>query len=177
MRLSTLGRYALRAMVDLALHQGQGPVLRKDIVARQEISSDYLAHLFGKLKHAGLIQSLMGPGGGYVLARSAAHISAGDVLRAVDEILEPVFCVDADPKAACSRVDSCATHLLWAQLGRHVVELLDSVTLAELCAQSRFLAAREQPGTAGVDTETACHRLEWESRQRDDWVLIHGAGI
>ncbi len=139
MRLSTLGRYALRAMVDLALHQDHGPVQRKDIVARQAISTHYLAHLFVKLREAGLIESVKGPGGGYRLARSAADISAGEVLRAVDEILEPVFCVAAAPEMACPRQDACVTHLLWAQLGRRIVELLDSVTLAELCEQSRLL--------------------------------------
>ena len=73
MRLSTVGRYALRAMVDLAQHQGQGPVLRKDIAQRQEISSDYLAQLLARLRRAGLVESVLGPGGGYVLARSPYH--------------------------------------------------------------------------------------------------------
>ena len=140
---AAIGRTALRAAVDLALHQDHGPVLRKDIVGRQDISGDYLAHLFGKLRQAGLIRSVMGPGGGYVLARDAADISAGDVLRAVDEILEPVFCVDSSPETVCPRENSCATHLLWAQLGRQIIELLDSVTLADLCQQSRLLAARD----------------------------------
>ena len=176
MRLSTLGRYALRAMVDLASHQDQGPVLRRDIVARQEISSNYLAHLFGRLKQAGLIKSVMGPGGGYVLARNAADISAGDVLRAVDEILEPVFCVDADPRLVCPRVDSCVTHLLWAQLGRHIIELLDSVTLAELCEQSRFLTSKE-PEIADGSTETGGRRAEWRSRQLGGCISINGTGI
>ncbi len=177
MRLSTLGRYALRAMVDLALHQDRGPVQRKDIVARQEISSNYLAHLFGKLKQAGLIESVKGPGGGYTLARSAADISAGDVLRAVEEILEPVFCVDANPEADCPRLDACVTHLLWAQLGRHIIELLDSVTLAELCEQSRFLVAKEQAGIANDNTETGRGRLERRSRQLGGCIFINGAGI
>jgi Rrf2 family protein len=176
MRLSTLGRYALRAMVDLALHEDRGPVLRKDIVARQEISSNYLAHLCGKLKQAGLIKSVMGPGGGYVLACNATDISAGDVLRAVDEILEPVFCVDVDPRLACPRADSCVTHLLWAQLGRHIIELLDSVTLAELCEQSRFLTSTEREVADG-STETGGRRAEWRSRQLGDFISIDGAGI
>jgi Rrf2 family iron-sulfur cluster assembly transcriptional regulator len=143
MRVSTMGRYALRAMVDLAQRQDEGPVLRKDIVARQEISSAYLAHLFGKLRQAGLIQSVMGPGGGYLLGRSAAAISAGDVLRAVDEVLEPVFCVEPEPEVVCPRTQFCATHLLWERLGRHIIDLLDSVTLAELGEQSTLLAEKE----------------------------------
>ncbi len=83
MRLSTLGRYALRAMVDVALHGGEGPVQRREIAERQEISGHYLAQLLAKLRRAGLVQSMLGPGGGYVLARPASEISAGDVLRAV----------------------------------------------------------------------------------------------
>lgn len=175
MRLSTLGRYALRAMVDLALHQEDGPVQRKDIVARQEISTHYLAHLFVKLREAGLIESVKGPGGGYVLARSAADISAGDVLRAVEEILEPVFCVEANPEAICPRMDACVTRLLWAQLGQHIIELLDSVTLAELCEQSRFLAAQDHIDNAS--TETALGRPDLRSQQLGGCIFINGAGI
>jgi Rrf2 family protein len=136
MRLTTTGRYALRAMVDLALHNGQAPVLRRDIAERQEISSDYLAQLLGKLKRAGLVESVLGPGGGYVLARDAADISAGDVLRAVDEPISPVYCVDPDSEEACHRADGCPTHWLWARLGQVVSQVLDSVTLVELCEQS-----------------------------------------
>ncbi|MBM4430118.1 MAG: Rrf2 family transcriptional regulator [Chloroflexi bacterium] len=144
MRLSTVGRYALRAMVDLAMHQGQGAVLRKDIATRQGISGHYLAHLFGKLKQAGLIDSVMGPGGGYVLARDASTISAADVLRAVEETLDPVFCVDTNPAVTCPRQDSCVTHLLWERLGDQIIKLLDSVTVADLCAQARRLSADKE---------------------------------
>jgi len=132
-RLSTAGRYALRAMVDLALHAGQGPVLRRDIAYRQEISSDYLAQLLVKLRRAGLVESVLGPGGGYMLARKADEINAGDVLRAVEESLIPVACVDADPEDGCHRMDACPTRVLWKRVGTAVVEVLDSVTLAELC--------------------------------------------
>jgi Rrf2 family protein len=143
MRLSTLGRYALRAMVDLALHQDQGPVLRKDIAERQELSSNYLAQLFAKLGRAGLVDSVFGPGGGYKLARSAAEISAGDVLRAVEESLIPVYCVDCDEEEMCHRAEGCPTRPLWKRLGEQVAQTLDTITLAELCEQS-YLA--EQSG-------------------------------
>jgi len=177
MRLSTLGRYALRAMVDLALHQDQGPVLRKDIVARQEISSNYLAHLFAKLKQARLINSMMGPGGGYVLARNADAISAGDVLRAVDEVLEPVFCVAPAPEVACPRVDSCVTHLLWRRLSQHIVELLNSVTLAELCTQSRLLVEKEPLDRTCGNTAMGGCRVERRVGQFSNCVFMDGAGI
>jgi Rrf2 family protein len=135
-RLSTVGRYALRAMVDLALHGDQGPVPRKDVAGRQNVSEQYLAQLFLRLKRAGLVESVRGPGGGYALTRHADEISAGDVLRAVDESLEPVFCVEDGQGTACQRADGCPTHWLWGRLGTAITQVLDSVTLAELCART-----------------------------------------
>ena len=139
MRLSTVGRYALRAMVDLALHQNQGPVSCHEIATRQEVSEQYLSQLFLKLKRANLVQSVRGPGGGYVLTREADVIRATDVLRAVEETLEPVFCVDADAQASCHRVDGCPTHWLWTKLGDAIRTVLDSVTLSELCQHAGML--------------------------------------
>lgn len=135
MQLSTVGRYALRAMVDLAQHQGQGAVQRKDIAARQDISHDYLAQLFRKLKQAGLVESVRGPGGGYMLAQDTAQISAADVLRAVDVSIEPVYCVEAGLADPCPRAEHCPTRGLWARLGDAVAEVLDATTLADLCAE------------------------------------------
>jgi len=137
MRVSTLGRYALRAMVDLALHEEQTPILRQDIVSRQEISGNYLAHLFVKLRQAGLIESVMGPGGGYKLARDASSITVADILLAVDESLEPVTCTGDAPGSMCPRVQACATRLLWERLGQHILDFLESVTLADLCEQAQ----------------------------------------
>jgi Rrf2 family iron-sulfur cluster assembly transcriptional regulator len=119
-------------MVDLALYAEQGPVLCKEIAKRQEVSDQYLSQLFLKLKRAKLVRSVRGPGGGYVLTRDARQISAGDVLRAVDETLEPVFCVDTDAPSSCHRVEGCPTHWLWAKLGDAISGVLDSVTLDEL---------------------------------------------
>ena len=135
MRLSTLGRYALRAMVDLARQDSQAPTLRKEIAERQEISSNYLAQLFLKLRRAGLVRSVLGPGGGYVLAKSPTEISAGDVLRAVEEPLAPVYCVDDQLEATCHRADGCPTRVLWTKLGEQIAQTLDSTTLADLCEQ------------------------------------------
>jgi Rrf2 family iron-sulfur cluster assembly transcriptional regulator len=108
----------------------------KEIAARQEVSQLYLSRLFLKLTRAGLVDSVKGPGGGYVLARDAAQIRASDVVAAVDEILDPVFCVDRGQEPACSRAEGCPTHWLWARLGDAIHEVLDAVTLAELCARS-----------------------------------------
>jgi Rrf2 family protein len=124
-------------MLDLAQHADQGPVLCREIARRQEISEQYLFQLLLKLKRANLVKSIRGPGGGYVLTRGAAQISAGDVLAAVEEALAPVFCVDERQEPACHRVDGCPTHWLWATLGQAIRQVLDSVTLADLRDRSR----------------------------------------
>jgi Rrf2 family iron-sulfur cluster assembly transcriptional regulator len=140
MRFSTVGRYALRAMVDLTLYSAEGPVQCKDIAERQEVSDQYLSQLFLKLRRAELVRSVRGPGGGYMLARDATGISAGDVLRAVEETLDPVFCVDRDAQTTCPRVDGCPTHWLWGQLGDAIHQVLDSVTVSDLCQHSHVPA-------------------------------------
>jgi len=144
MRLSTAGRYALRAMVDLASHAGERPVLRQEIATRQEISGHYLAHLFVRLKEARLVDSVLGPGGGYVLALGATEISAGDVLRAVGEPLDPVDCGNDGTGQACQRMEGCPAHLLWNRLGEAMAQVLDSVSLAELCESARRLNGKEE---------------------------------
>jgi Rrf2 family iron-sulfur cluster assembly transcriptional regulator len=123
-------------MVDLALHSGNGPVQCQEIAARQELSEGYLHRLFLKLRQAGLIDSIKGPGGGYVLARDTTEIRASDVLEAVEEILDPVFCVDENLEQGCERAEGCPTHWLWERLAGAIRGVLDSVTLAELCERS-----------------------------------------
>ena len=132
MRFTTLGRYALRAMVDVAAHEADGPVSRGGIVARQGISSHYLAQLLSRLGKAELIGSVMGPGGGYRLLRPAEQITAGDVLRAVDEPLQAVACVGCEPASACPRSETCTTHPLWVRISQEMQRTLDTVTLSDL---------------------------------------------
>ena len=139
MRISTQGRYALRAMVDLTLYGQQGPVPRRKIAARQEISSDYLAQLFVKLRQAKLVESVLGPGGGYMLSRSADGISAGDVLRAVNEPLLTVYCVDVGIEPTCPRLPDCPVHPLWMKLNDVVHQVLDSVNVADLSKGTKEL--------------------------------------
>ena len=139
MRLSTRGRYALRAMVDLALHAEGGPVPRSDIAQRQEISAHYIEQLFVKLRRAGLICAVKGPGGGYTLARKAEDIRAGDVIRAVEGPIALVYCVDPQNRRPCPRMPRCVTHLLWGRLSKEMARVLDSVTLKDLCEQAREL--------------------------------------
>ncbi len=143
-RISTRGRYALRAMVDLALHTDEGPVSRRDIAMRQEVSADYVAQLFRRLRAAGLVEGVKGPGGGYRLARDAATIHVGDVVRAVEGPIAVVHCIIPDSEPSCNRVDRCVAHLLWKRLSEAMTEFLDSVTLKELCDQARQLTQEEE---------------------------------
>jgi len=143
MRISTRGRYALRALVDLAQHADEGPVSRQDIVARQEISTAYVAQLFRRLRAAGLVDGVKGPGGGYVLARDAATIRAGDVVRAVEGPIAAVDCTIPGLAPTCDRADCCVAHLLWRGLSDVMETFLDSVTLADLRDQARQLAPGE----------------------------------
>ena len=145
MRVTTAGRYALRAMLDLALNGESGPVLRQEITVRQEISSEYIAQLFRPLVKAGLARSVMGPGGGYQLARPAQEIKVGDILRAVEGPFAAVACVlpDQPGGGTCSRVEGCAARILWQRL-THVIEAyLDSVTLADIGELAR--QSKDQP--------------------------------
>jgi Rrf2 family iron-sulfur cluster assembly transcriptional regulator len=140
-RITTRGRYALRAMVDLALHLGDDPVARSDIAARQDISADYVAQLFHELQGAGLVESVRGPGGGYRLARGADQICAAEIVEAVEGPVALVHCVAVDGESSCDRVASCATHLFWKRLSLLMKQFLDSTTLQDLADESERLDA------------------------------------
>ena len=144
-RISTRGRYALRAMVDLAQHGDNSPVSRQGISERQEISADYVAQIFRDLQSAGLVEGVKGPGGGYRLTRDAARISAGDVVQAVEGPVAVVHCAlpDPDEEPVCHRVDRCVTHLLWSCLSAVMVDVLGSVTLEDLADQAEQLTEQE----------------------------------
>ena len=140
MRLSTKARYAVRAMLDLALYGDEGTVTRDEIAERQDISALYLSHILLKLGKAELVVSTKGPGGGYQLAKDPSDILIGDVVRAVGEPLDLVACVEKG-RSSCQRVDTCAAHLLWTRLSKVVCDTLDSVTLQDLTEQARECAA------------------------------------
>ena len=142
--ISTREWYALRAAVDLALHAHEKPVLRRDIAARQEISADYVAQLFRRLRKAELVEGVKGPGGGYRLARDTATISVGDVVRAVEGAVAVVHCVAPGEELSCNRVDRCAAHLLWGRLSAVITDFLDSVTLQDLSDEARSLQQEEE---------------------------------
>lgn len=148
MQISTRGRYAVRIMLDLAIHSAKGTVGRQEIALRQEISSDYIAQLFLGLAKAGLVQGFKGPGGGYRLARPTDKVSVGDILRAVEGPIAAVYCVDDEKQKTCRRVEHCTTRRLWVRLSKAIQDYLDGITLQELCDPS------------GQDTDRICPGLE-----------------
>lgn len=132
MKLSTRGRYGLRAMLDLALHNSEGQVALKNIAERQNISENYLEQLFAGLKRAGLVKSIRGPQGGYVLAQDMEDITVGDILRALEGSLAPVDCMMETQPAECERANCCATRLVWGKIRDSINEVVDSITLKNL---------------------------------------------
>ena len=131
MKLTTKGRFAVTAMLDLAMRQNRGPVTLAAISERQHISLSYLEQLFGKLRRAKLVSSVRGPGGGYNLAQSAQQITVADIVTAVDEPLDATQC---GGKENCHEERRCMTHDLWATLNEKMYDYLSSVTLADLVA-------------------------------------------
>ena len=129
MRLTTKGRFAVTAMIDVAMHGGEGPVTLSAVAERQRISLSYLEQLFGKLRRHGLVDSMRGPGGGYQLARPADAVSVADVILAVDE---PIDATQCGGRENCRDERRCMTHDLWAGLNAHIFRYLQAVTLAEL---------------------------------------------
>jgi Rrf2 family iron-sulfur cluster assembly transcriptional regulator len=130
MRLTTKGRFAVTAMIDLALRQNSGPVTLAAISQRQQISLSYLEQLFGKLRRHELVESTRGPGGGYTLGRKASDITVADIIVSVDE---PIDATQCGGKENChGEGNRCMTHELWAQLNAKMVDFLDSVTLQKL---------------------------------------------
>ncbi len=134
MRLTTKGRFAVTAMIDLALRDHAGPVALAGISGRQQISLSYLEQLFGKLRRNALVESVRGPGGGYRLGRAPAEISVAEIIDAVDE---PVDATQCQGKENCLDERRCLTHDLWANLNTHMVEFLDGVSLESLIVEQR----------------------------------------
>jgi Rrf2 family iron-sulfur cluster assembly transcriptional regulator len=132
-KLSTKGRYAVMAMADLGKSVSGKPVALADVADRQEISLSYLEQLFGKLRRAGLVKSVRGPGGGYLLARDAYEIRISDVIQAVDEPISATRCEQAE--GCHSDKARCLTHDLWQALTYQIHLYLSSVTLGDVCAR------------------------------------------
>ena len=128
MRLSTKGRYAVTAMMDIALHEKVGPVTLADISQCQGISLSYLEQLFAKLRKCGLVKGVRGPGGGYRLARPADEISVADIIQSVDEKLDMTKC---GGKGNCSQGEKCLTHQLWFELSCKLYRFLNGIKLEQ----------------------------------------------
>jgi Rrf2 family transcriptional regulator, iron-sulfur cluster assembly transcription factor len=139
MRMTTKGRFAVTAMIDLALQQGSGPVTLAGISQRQDISLSYLEQLFGKLRRHAIVESVRGPSGGYHLARAANLVTVADIITAVDEPLDATQC---GGKGNCHGSDHntgahCMTHDLWTTLNEKMLTYLDSVSLQDLVNQQK----------------------------------------
>ena len=134
MRLSTKGRYAVTAMLDLALHKGESPVTLADISVNQGISLSYLEQLFSKLRRNDIVVSTRGPGGGYKLKCAADELSISSVIMAVDETVKVAACDNSD---GCHGEHRCLTHDLWQDLSNEIKEFLDGITLADMMNNKR----------------------------------------
>ena len=136
MKLSTKGRYGLRAMLDMALSEEEGPIASHTIAQRQEISERYLEQLLIPLKQAGLVKSVRGSQGGYILGRAPQNISVGDIIRVLEGPLAPVDCVNEINPDDCKRAESCVTRMIWAQVRDSIADILDSYSLQDLVNES-----------------------------------------
>ena len=132
MKLSTKGRYAVMAMVDLAKQSTGSPIALADVAERQEISLSYLEQLFGKLRRGGLVNSVRGPGGGYLLSRAPDDIRISDIIVAVDEPIQTTRCSPGSPAGCKANKSRCLTHDLWEELGHHIYLYLSSTSLEDV---------------------------------------------
>ena len=145
MKLTSKGRYAVTAMLDLALHAETGPVTLAGISERQGISLSYLEQLFTRLRKQGLVSSTRGPGGGYSLSRSAHEIAIADVVTAVDESVDATRC---GGRGDCQDGHRCLTHDLWTELSNQIYEFLNEITLGQLVDQGAAKKSAREEATA-----------------------------
>jgi len=139
MKLSTKGRYGLRAIIDLARYSEYEPVSISSIAARQDISERYLEQIVGLLRKAGLVKSIRGASGGYVLAKEMSEISVGDVLRALEGDIEPVKCMAFESEGGCSASGICITKYVWQKINESINQTVDNMKLSELVNESKIL--------------------------------------
>ena len=155
MKLSTKGRYGLRAVLDLAVHADDEAVALSQIAERQGISINYLEQLIAKLKRAGIVTSIRGAQGGYMLAAPADEISVGDILRALEGDLSPVDCSSVNSNEGnCDNADSCVTKYVWKRISDSINDAVDAIKLAELVAESKKVQA--EVGTTDPKAKQTC---------------------
>ena len=139
MRLSTKGRYGVKAMFDLAQHVGEGPVALKNIADRQGISEHYLEQLISGLRKAGLVKSVRGAQGGYTLARDAGKITVGDIIRVLEGPIAPVECVSEEDPEICKKAECCVTRGIWEKVRDSIAGVIDSITLEDMVKDAERL--------------------------------------
>jgi len=152
LKLSTKGQYGVRAMYEIAKAGSIGPVTIKEISKKQDVSVAYLEQILNKLRKAGIIQSVKGPGGGYMLARVPETISIGQILKELEGPVAITSCLD--PSEGCVRVDSCVTHLLWKSLGDNIERFLDRMTLHDLLKGNQIIAVNKKRKKGGQRKDT-----------------------
>ena len=159
MRLTTKSRYGARAIFDIAYHSTGVPIQIKDISERQEIPPRYLEQIFHKLKKANIVKSVRGPGGGYVLAKDPQRITIGDVIQAVREPIDPVYCVDdgTERNEKCSRAEKCVTRLVWKEAGeepgRTAQEFESGEVPSETGLEAAYWKTRGRRTTVGITVD------------------------
>lgn len=159
MRLSTRGRYAVMAMVDLAGEGADKPVTLADIAARQDISLSYLEQLFAKLRRGGIVRSVRGPGGGYRLANPKDRIRIADIILAVDEPIRTTRCQTGSSMGCAKHNSRCMTHDLWEELGRQIHIYLSSVTLDDVVQKRVLGTSGAIPALEGMSTNSDAPQL------------------
>ncbi|MBF0523870.1 MAG: Rrf2 family transcriptional regulator [Deltaproteobacteria bacterium] len=166
MKLSTRGRYASRAMLDMALNMDKGAVSLKEMAKRQDISTKYLEQIFIPLKAAGLVRSVRGPRGGYTLARKPSEISLGEIIRSLEGSIAPVECVD-NPDI-CKRSPDCVTIEIWRAINDTVTNILNNIHLDELVLRhhNKLKPLVDLPGTKGETKDSCYTALRPSSRKK-----------
>ena len=151
MKLSTKGRYGLRALIDLALYSDEAAVPISSVATRQGISESYLEQLFGKLRKAGLVTSVRGAQGGYQLAKNASEISVGDILRALEGNLNAVECPGLKAEDGCQGADFCVTKYVWQKINDSIAKTVNEISLQQLVKESR--ETRKKSGYTAIKCE------------------------
>jgi Rrf2 family iron-sulfur cluster assembly transcriptional regulator len=157
MRLTTKGRYAVTAMLDLAIHATQGPVSLNDISGRQGISLSYLEQLFAKLRRGGLVASVRGPGGGYRLSRESEQINVAEIVDAVNESMDATRC---NRRGDCQDGHPCLTHHLWLDLSDQIHDFLSGITLQSLISRKEIQTIAERQDNRSGRIEAALREDE-----------------
>lgn len=143
MKLSTRGRYGLKAMFQLALHYGEGPISLKNVANEQEISENYLEQLVAQLRKSGLLESVRGAQGGYMLAKAPSEITVGNVLRILEGDMAPADCILDDELYKCNREEECVTKLVWLKIRDSIDEVIDTITLKDMVEEHNKILAKK----------------------------------